>query len=109
MTEIGDPAPYFSLLAAGRRSGRRVSLRSVQGRKAGLVFHLQGTAPTARDINRAVRERCPSSEDVLVASVVDLSLVPPVYRLSGSLALDTAYDTAAAELPPGGPTRRTTS
>jgi len=99
MIEAGDPAPCFSLLAAG--SGRRVSLRSVQGRKAVLIFHLQGTAPTARDINRAVRERYPSPEDVLVASVVDLSLVPPVYWLSVSLVLNTAYDTAAAELPPG--------
>ena len=66
-----------------------------------LIFHLQGTAPTARDINRAVRERYPAPDDVLVASVVDLSIVPPVYWLSVSLVLNTAYATAAAELPPG--------
>jgi peroxiredoxin len=51
----GDRAPDFDLLAAG--SGRRVRLRDLAGRKVVLVFHLQGTAPTARGINRAVRDR----------------------------------------------------
>jgi hypothetical protein len=84
-------------LAAG---SRRVSLEGVKGRKTVLVFHLQGTAPTAREINHAVRERFPSPDDVLVTSVVDLSIVPPVYWLSVSLVLNTAYATATAELPP---------
>ncbi len=96
MIEAGDPAPCFSLLAAG--SGRRVSLRSVQGRKAMLIFHLQGTAPTARDINRAVRERYPSHEDMVVASVVDLSLVPPLYWLTASMMIGQAYEKAAREV-----------
>jgi len=64
-----------------------------------LVFHLQGTAPTAREINHAVRERFPSPDDVLVGSVVDLSIGPPVYWLSVSLVLNTAYAMATAELP----------
>ncbi len=94
--ETGEKAPHFSLLAAG--SGRRVSLEGAAGRKAVLIFHLQGTAPTAREINRAVRARHPP-EEVLIASVVDLSVVPPVYWMSVSLILNTAYNQAAAELP----------
>jgi len=84
------------LLAAG--SGRRVNLESTAGRKAVLIFHLQRTAPTAREINRAVRAQY-SPEEVLIASVIDLSIVPPVYWMSFSLILNTAYDQAAAELP----------
>lgn len=97
--QTGDRAPYFGLLAAG--SGRRVSLREAMDRKLVLIFHLQGTAPAAHEINRAVREIYPSPDEVLVASVIDLSIVPPVYWLSVSLVLNTAYDKAAAELPAG--------
>ena len=97
MIEAGDRAPYFNLLAAG--SGRRVSTRETLGRKVVLIHHLQGTAPTAREINRAVREVHPDPEEVLIASVIDLSIVPPVYWLSVSLVLNTAYDKAAAEIP----------
>ncbi|MGI8865915.1 MAG: hypothetical protein ACR2G1_04195, partial [Rubrobacteraceae bacterium] len=78
-----------------------VSLREAMGRKIVLIFHLQGTAPAAHEINRAVRETHPSPDDVLVASVIDLSKVPPVYWLSVSLVLNTAYDKAAADLPEG--------
>ncbi len=97
-SESGDRAPGFSLLAAG--SGRRVTLRGNEGRPVVLIFHLQGTAPTARQINRAVRERHPDPNEVLVASVIDLSIVPPVYWVTVSLILGQAYEQAAAELPP---------
>jgi len=96
--ETGRRAPHFSLLAAG--SGRRVDPEGVAGRKVVLIFHLQGTAPTARGINRAVRARHPDPEDVLVASVIDLSIVPPFYWMSVSLILNQAYDRAKEELPP---------
>jgi len=97
--EKGERAPYFSLLAAG--SGRRLDTQDVVGRRVVLVFHLQGTAPTAREINRAVRLRYPDPEDVLIASVIDLSIVPPFYWMSVGLILGQAYDRAAQELPPG--------
>ncbi|MGB3635836.1 MAG: hypothetical protein WA982_17500 [Rubrobacteraceae bacterium] len=96
-TESENRAPDFSLLASG--SGRRVTLRGNDGRPVVLIFHLQGTAPTAREINRAVRERYPNPEEVLVASVIDLSIVPPVYWMTVGLVLNQAYEQAAAELP----------
>lgn len=94
----GGLAPDFDLLAAG--SGRRVRMRDQAGRKVVLVFHLQGTAPTAREINRAVRERFPDPEEVFIASVIDLSIVPPVYWLTVGLVLGSAYEQATRELPP---------
>lgn len=95
--ETGDRAPDFDLLAAG--SGRRVSLRGNDGRTIVLIFHLQGTAPTARAINRAVRKHYPSPEEVLVASVIDLSIIPPFYWMTVSLVLGQAYQQASGELP----------
>jgi hypothetical protein len=96
--ETGKQAPRFSLLAAGL--GRRVDTRSVIGRKVVVIFHLQGTAPTAREINHAVRAHHPDPEDVLVASVIDLSIVPPFYWMSVGLILNQAYDGATEDLPP---------
>jgi hypothetical protein len=91
-------APDFDLLAAG--SGRRIRLREQTGRKVVLIFHLQGTAPTARAINRAVRERFPDPEGVLIASVIDLSIVPPFYWMTVGIVLGDAYHQATKELPP---------
>ena len=71
------------------------------GRRVVLVFHLQGTARTARLISRAVGARHPDPQEVLVASVIDLSIIPPVYWISVSLILNQAYDGATEELPPG--------
>ena len=96
--ETGEQAPRFTLLAAG--SGRRIDTQKTVGQRVVLIFHLQGTAPTAREINRAVRAHHPDPEDVLVASVIDLSTVPPFYWVSVSLILNQAYDRAAEELPP---------
>jgi hypothetical protein len=78
-----------------------VRLRDLAGRKVVLVFHLQGTAPTARAMNRAVRERFPDPEEVFVASVIDLSMVPTLYWMTVGLVLGSAYEQAAGELPPG--------
>jgi len=83
MIEVGDRVPYFRAFAAS--SGREVSSRSCAGCRLVLVFHSENTAYLLKEINRAVRDRYPSTEDVVVAGVVDLSLVPPLYWLTASL------------------------
>jgi plasmid stability protein len=92
---VGERAPYFKALAAD--SGREVSLRTCAGRRLVLVFHAKSTAWAAERVNRAVRERYPSSDEVVVASVVDLSLVPPLYWLTASLIIGQAYEKAVRE------------
>jgi hypothetical protein len=94
---VGERAPYFRALAAG--SGREISLRTCAGRPIVLIFHSQNTAHVAEQVNRAVRETYPSHEDVVVASVVDLSLVPPVYWLTASVMVGQAYGRASREIP----------
>ena len=76
-------------------------MRGAAGRKVVLIFHLQGTAPTAREINRAVRVRFPDPKEVLVASIIDLSIVPPVYWMTVGLVLSSAYEQATWEVPEG--------
>ncbi|MGB3680964.1 MAG: hypothetical protein WA990_00615 [Rubrobacteraceae bacterium] len=95
----GSKAPEFSSLAAG--SGREIGLQSCAGRKLVLIFHLQNTAQTAEKINQAVRERYPSTDEVLVASVIDLSLVPPLYWPTINLVLGNAYNQASTRIPAG--------
>jgi hypothetical protein len=98
---VGERAPYFRALAAG--SGREVSPRTCAGRRLVLIFHAQSTAWTVERVNRAVRERYPSSEEVVVASVVDLSLIPPLYWLTASLMVGQAYEKSAREVAREGP------
>ena len=95
--KVGERAPYFRALAAG--SGREVSLRTCAGWRLVLIFHAQNTAWAAEQVNRAVRRRYLSSEEVMVASVVDLSLVPPLYWLTASVMVGQAYEKAAREVP----------
>ena len=92
---VVEQAPYFRALTAG--SGREVSLRTCAGRRLVLIFHAQNTSWAAERVNRAVRERCPSPEEVVVASVVDLNLVPPLYWLTASVMIGQAHEKSARE------------
>ncbi len=96
---VGERAPYFRALAAGM--GREVSLRTLVGRRLVLIFYSQNMAHVAELVNRAVRECYLSHEDVVVASVVDLSLVPPVYWLTASMMIGQAHERVAREIPSG--------
>ncbi len=89
MIEVGDRVPYFRAFAAS--SGREVSSRSCAGCRLVLVFHSENTAYLLKETNRAVRDRYPSTEDVVVAGVVDLSLVPPLYWLTASLVVGQVH------------------
>jgi len=91
----GAPAPDFALAATA--SGGEV--RPGSGRPLVLVFHAQNAAFAVDRLNREVRERYPSPGELPVASVVDLSLVPPFFRRSARTALEMSYRRAASSLP----------
>jgi hypothetical protein len=61
-----------------------------------LVFHAQNAAFAVDRLNREVRERYPSPGELTVASVVDLSLVPPFFRPSARMALEISYRQAVS-------------
>lgn len=94
----GEHAPDTRLLSIG--SGREVALRRRGGVPLVLVFHLQGTTSAAEAVNRAVRSRY-AAEEVAVASVADLSLVPTLYWGTVWIVLRGAYERAASQFPPG--------
>lgn len=94
----GERAPDTRLLSVG--SGREVALCERGGIPLVLVFHLQGTASAAEAVNRAVRSRY-AAEEVTVASVADLSLVPALYWGTVWIVLRGAYERAASQLPSG--------
>lgn len=79
-------------------SGREVDLRRRNSLPLVLVFHLQGTAAAAEEVNRAIRSRYTAGE-VTVASVVDLSLVPTLYWGTAWIVLRQAYERTVSELP----------
>ena len=92
----GEPAPDFSLRATG--SGREVGPGA--GRPLVLVFHAQNAAFAVDRLNREVRQRYPEPGQLTVASVVDLSLVPPFFKPSAEMAMMASYRQAARSLPP---------
>jgi len=99
LPRIGAPAPDFALVAAG--SGREVSLAGCAGRYLVLVFHAQNATLAVERMNRRIRESYPSAEEVVVASVADLGLVPPPFLPMAQTALASSYRQAARRLPPG--------
>ena len=73
----GAPAPDFALAAT--TSGRD-EVRPGSGRPLVLVSYAQSVAFAGDWLNRDVRERYSPPGELMVASVVDLSLVLPVFR-----------------------------
>jgi len=78
-----------------------VSLAGCAGRYLVLVFHAQNAALAVERMNRRVREVYPSADEVVVASVADLGLVPPPFLPMAQMALESSYRGAARRLPPG--------
>jgi len=66
-----------------------------------LLFHDQHSAQTALAVNLAVRERVAEADDLLIASVVNMSSVPRLFRPMAQAALDKGYQDAAQRLPDG--------
>lgn len=66
-----------------------------------LVFHNQHSLDAVRDVQRSVRERYPSPQEVLVASVADTSKAPRLLRGVVEAALKHAYTEASKFVPAG--------
>jgi hypothetical protein len=83
-------------------SKRRIALAKID-RPAVLIFHARETANAAEAVNTAARARYPAVavEDLLIASVVDLRIVPRMVRGIAERAMRNAYQEAAAALPAG--------
>lgn len=95
----GQPAPNFKLLAV--KTGKVISPKNASGQVLGLVFHGRETVQAVVDINTTVRPVYPEPSPVILASVVDLSVVPRLLHRAVKPLLEQAYDQAARQIPQG--------
>lgn len=92
-------APYFQLtsVATNREIGIPISQPSVLV----LLFQAEETANTAHSVNEAIRRVHEASEDLIVASIMNLSGVPRFMRKMGEKMLALSYQKAAKAFPDG--------
>jgi hypothetical protein len=91
-------APNATLTAIGSR--RRINLRQT-GVLTLLVCHGRETAPEAARLHTAVRQRYPLASTLLAASLVDLKIVPRMFRGVAEAALREVHQQAVASLEEG--------
>lgn len=89
-------APPFSLKA--EVSGRLINLGAAAGDLL-LIFHSYQTAPGAAKTIRVVREVYPSPDQVLVACVADMRVVPRLLRGMAKAVIRNVYREAARQVP----------
>ena len=91
-------APNATLTAIGSR--HRINLRQT-GVLTLLVCHGRETAPEAARLHTAVRQRYPLASTLLAASLVDLKIVPRMFRGVAEAALREVHQQAVASLEEG--------
>ena len=97
--QIGALAPEFRLKAIG--SGREVSLAASKGMALLLAFHDQNTVDIVQQMQEAVRANYPDARQLLVASIVNMSVVPVFLRPLAETVMKGSYTKAAAAMPEG--------
>lgn len=90
--------PAQSLVAVG--SGREIIVRKT-GVPIVLIYHSRDTAEVARAINNALRDDHPDASELLIASIVDMHVVPKLLRSVTEGVIKSAYKDAASELDEG--------
>lgn len=94
----GTPAPPFALKA--EVSKRQVDLQNTSGALL-LLFHSRQTAPNVVEVARAVRETYPSPDQLLIANIADMRIVPRLLRGAVRAFIKSAYNEAIAQIPSG--------
>jgi len=89
-------APARTLVAIG--SGRRVTLNRL-AMPAVLLFLARETSNDGAPVIARLREDYPLAEQVLMASIVDLHIVPRLVRGVAEAAMRVAYDKAVERFP----------
>jgi len=96
---IAGHAPLFSLSAVS--SGRVFRLIDYRGRPVLLLFVDHNTGRSTREVVIAVRRRYPNFTALPIAIVVDLRIVPRLLRKTAERIMETAYRSAADDVPAG--------
>jgi hypothetical protein len=91
-------APKATLTAIG--SGRKIDLRQT-GILTLLVCHGQDSADEATQVHTALRESYPLPSTLMTASLVNLKIVPRMFRGVAEAAIRKAYNEAVGKLEKG--------
>ncbi|MGB1249548.1 MAG: hypothetical protein ACPG8W_02880 [Candidatus Promineifilaceae bacterium] len=92
-------APAFQLTSVA--SNRLVGVPDSQPSVLILLFQAESTADAAQAVNEQIRRVHEASEDLIIASVVDLGSVPRFMRKMGEKMLAMSYKKAVASFPEG--------
>jgi prolycopene isomerase len=90
--------PSITLTAIG--SKRKIALHNI-GRPAVLVVHTQETSDVSEAVNFAVDKKYDLVSEVMVASIVDLKIVPRPFRIIAEKAMTKSYQEVVDRLPEG--------
>lgn len=93
----GAAAPPFTLQALG--SGR--TFNPAGAAPLLLVFHDQNTVDKVQAMQQAVRLVFSDAGQLLIASVVNMKMVPVFLRSTAESVMKSSYNNAAAAMPPG--------
>ena len=96
----GGKTSLQSLTLTAVHTNREINLKA-PGQTAVLVFHTQDTSDAAKAVNLAVRDQYPLAAEVMIASVIDLSGVPRMFRKIAESAMGKVYQKMAESLPAG--------
>lgn len=94
---IGEPSPDFEIEAVV--SGRVINPREADWRALVLLFFNQKSSGAVANVQDTVRPVYPSAADVAIASVIDLSGVPRMFRGMAKKALAQGYEEASHQIP----------
>ncbi len=91
------PAPPLKFNAIA--SGRTFNLRDYIGRPVILLFADYNTGRATRDVVIGIRRHYPDFTRLPIAIIVDLHVVPKIFRGTAERVMENAYRDAATEVP----------
>lgn len=94
---LNQPAPRFTLKTIA--SKRTIRLSDYGGRPVVLLFVDPNTGRATREVVVAIRRRIPDFAQLPILTVVDLHIVPKLLRGTAERFMESAYRSAAAEVP----------
>jgi hypothetical protein len=96
---LGSPAPPIDLPAVA--TGREFRLSDHRDRYVLLIFVAAYGAKATRDVVISVRRRYPEFDQLPIAIIIDMGMIPKLLHRTVTGFMEAAYREAAAQIPPG--------
>lgn len=96
---VGSPAPSINLPAVA--TGLQFRLSDHRDRHVLLLFVSAYGAKATRDVVISVRRHYPEFEQLPIAIIIDMGMIPKLLHRTVTGFMEAAYREAAAQIPPG--------